>query len=147
MKKRSGLLIRLIDVVLILLFGFISISQVEKRSRIDLPVSTETLHSRPDRENLIRVAVAPLQPGEWGFLVENETRLLKDARALQHYLIQKSAFFQGDVRVKIYAEAGSPMRYTMLAADLCEHLQLKKSLVVRMSGSKSGLPGLEGGGE
>jgi|GEM_PF-396897 len=147
MRKRSGLLIRLIDVVLILLFGFISISQVEKRSRIDLPVSTETRHSRPDRENLIRVAVAPLRSGEWGFLVENETRLLRDARALQHYLIQKRTFYHGDARVKIYAEAGSPMRYTMLAADLCEQLQLKKSLVVRMTGSRSGLPGFGGGGE
>ena len=138
-KKTSGLLIRLIDVVLILLFGFISISQLEQRSKIHLPISSETKLSTPDPENLIRISVYPFTEGQWGFLVENETQLIQDVRQLHRYLKNKKQFFSGEIRVKIYSEATSPIKYTMQVADLCNQMGLKKSLVLKMKNRRSGI--------
>lgn len=138
-KKGGGLLIRLIDVVLILLFGFVSISQVEKRSKVDLPVSTETRVSKPDTENLIEIAVYEYEPGQYGYLLENETVLKKTHEQLFAYIIQKQSKFKGRIRVKIYSEATAPIRYAMAIADFCERRRLSKSLVVKSLKSKSGL--------
>ena len=138
-KKNSGIIIRLIDVVLILLFGFISISQLEKRSKVKLPVSSESKIAIPDSENLIQVAIFQYQPGKWGFLVDNETVLLKDINVMHRYLRRKKEFFKGEIRIKIYSEAKAPMKYTMQLADLCEQLNLKKSLIVKLKNRQSGL--------
>ena len=138
-KKGGGLLIRLIDVVLILLFGFISISQVEKRSKVNLPVSTETRVSKPDTENLIEIAVYEYEPNQYGYLVENETVLKKNEAELGSYIIQKQTKFKGKVRVKIYSESTAPIRYAMAIADFCERRRLAKSLVVKSLKTKSGL--------
>jgi biopolymer transport protein ExbD len=129
-KKQSGIIIRLIDVVLILLFGFISISQLEKRSKVDLPVSDQTKLSTPDIENLIRIS---------GYLVENDNKILKNFNALHLYLKKKKKYFNRDIRIKIYSEAQAPIKYTMLIADLCEQLTLKKSVVVKLKTRQSGL--------
>jgi biopolymer transport protein ExbD len=140
MKLRSqGILIRLIDVVLILLFGFVSISQLERRSKVNLPVSSESKLNHPDPENLLRVSIYPYDDNQYGFLVENESLLLKDIQDLHRYLKHKKQYFIGEIRIKIYAEASSPIKYTMQVADLCEQLGIKKSLVMKLKSGKSGL--------
>ena len=138
-KKPSGIIIRLIDVVLILLFGFISISQIEDVSKINLPVSSQTTLSTPDTENLITVAIFPYERDQWGFLVENETKLLKRIEGVHVYLLNKKEYYRRDIRVKIFSEARAPIKYMMQVADLCEQLQLKKSLIVRLKERQSGL--------
>ena len=137
-QKASGLIIRLIDVVLILLFGFISISQIEKRSKVNLPLSSETKLSTPDTENLIRVSIYPYHEDKWGFLVENEMVLIETIQDLHRYLIDKMQFYETQIRIKIYSEATAPIKYTMQVADLCEHLKLNKSLIVKMKTKRSG---------
>ena len=57
--SKGGNILRLIDIVLILLFGFISISEVSQRSRIRLAESTETPQSPPDKEEIIVVGISP----------------------------------------------------------------------------------------
>ena len=138
-KNKSGIIVRLIDVVLILLFGFISISQIEEVSRVHLPVSSETRLSTPDTENLISIAVFPYEKNRWGYLVENETKLLKTIEGVHLFLKDKKSFYKRDIRVKIYSEARAPIKYTMQVADLCEQMQLRKSLIVRLKERQSGL--------
>ena len=138
-KKGGGLLIRLIDVVLILLFGFISISQVEKRSKVNLPVSTETSVSKPDMQNLIEIAVYEYEPNQYGYLVENETVLIRTENELKAYILKKKSKFKSKGRVKICSEAKAPIRYAMVIADFCENKDLDKSLVVKSLKTKSGL--------
>ncbi|NQT26907.1 biopolymer transporter ExbD [candidate division KSB1 bacterium] len=138
-KKDDGLIIRLIDVVLILLFGFISISQVEQRSKVNLPVSTETRTSKPDTENLIEIAIFPYENDQYGYLLENETLLIKSYEELVSYVSKKQSKYKGKVRVKIYSESKAPIRYAMQIADFCERRNFDKSLVVKSLKSQSGL--------
>lgn len=138
-KKPKSILIRLIDVVLILLFGFISISQIEEASRVELPISSETKLSTPDTENLISVAIYQFPSGEWGYLVDNETKQIRSLDGLHLYLRTKKNYFKREARVKIYSEGKAPMKYVMQVADLCQQIDLKKSIIVKLKTRQSGL--------
>jgi len=139
MKKRSGMIVRLIDVVLNLLFGFMAISNVQQKVQVTLPVSSQTKLGKPDTENLIPVIVHPNGRGGWVFLVENETLALADIKRLGRYFETKKDFYKREIRVKIYSEAKAPIRYLMQISDLCEKMNLKKSIVVKLSNRQSGL--------
>ena len=138
-KRKSGLVVRLIDVVLILLFGFISISQIDDASMVDLPISSETKLSTPDTENLIPISIYHRGRNQWIYLVENETKSLSNIDAVHLYLKNKQRFYKRDIRVKIYSESMAPIKYTMQLTDLCEQLNPKKSLIVRLHSRQSGL--------
>ena len=138
-KKKSGIVVRLIDVVLILLFGFISISQIDDASMVDLPISSETKLATPDTENLIPISIYHRRGNQWIYLVENETKSLSNIDAVHLYLKRKKRFFKRDIRVKIYSESMAPIKYTMQLTDLCEQLKLKKSLIVKLQSRQSGL--------
>ena len=56
---QGSMLLRLIDVVLILLFGFIAISEITFQSKVDLPKSNETPPSYPDKEEIIFIGILP----------------------------------------------------------------------------------------
>jgi len=138
-KKKSGIVVRLIDVVLILLFGFISISQIDDASMVDLPISSETKLATPDTENLIPISIYHRRGNQWIYLVENETKSLSNIDAVHLYLKNKQRFYKRDIRVKIYSEGMAPIKYTMQLTDLCEQLKLKKSLIVKLQSRQSGL--------
>ncbi len=126
----GGTMIRLIDVVFILLFGFISISDVTEKTRIELPESTETPASSPDREQVCFVGI----DGEGRFLVENESVVIRSAQGLLGYLQNKMAELdrQGEaLRVRIRSNWDTPIKYTMAAADICDHLGIAKGIDVR----------------
>ncbi len=126
----SGSLIRLIDIVFILLIGFISISEINERSRIKLPESAETPPSNPDKERVVFVAI----DSTGGYLVENETQLISDAQTLYHYLknkTQESVSQNEELRVRIRSNFNTPIKYTMAAADICDELGIPKGIDVR----------------
>lgn len=123
-------MIRLIDVVFILLFGFISISEISERSKVDLPKSTETPPSNPDKERVFFLGID--QQGH--YLVENESKTLAGARELFFYLREKSGAVrdQGEsLRVRIRSNWDTPIKYTMAAADICDNLGIVKGIDVR----------------
>ena len=127
--ERPGYILRFVDVVLILLFGFISISSIESTD-IELPESTETKILAPDREEVIFVGVR--QDGS--FLVEDETRTIPGLRGLQAYLLQKRDSYEEGVpiKVRIRCSKTAPMQYLMRAASLCDELGLRKSIEVKI---------------
>jgi len=127
--ERPGYILRFVDVVLILLFGFISISSIESTD-IELPESTETKILAPDREEVIFVGVQ--QDGS--FLVEDETRTIPGLRGLQAYLLQKRDSYEKGVpiKVRIRCSKTAPMQYLMRAASLCDELGLRKSIEVKI---------------
>jgi biopolymer transport protein ExbD len=130
----SGSLIRLIDVVFILLFGFISISEINERSRIKLPDSLETPASSPDKERVVFVAI----DSAGSYLVENEMQMIGDVTTLYRYLKNKteeSASNGEDLRVRIRSNFNTPIKYTMAAADICDGLGIPKGIDVRRVGS------------
>lgn len=127
------MIIRLIDIVLLLLFGFISIAQITKKSIIQLPKSVSAPLATPDREEVVFVGV--MRDGT--FLVDNETRSVVDPRVLQLYLKQtQTALAQQKavMRVRIRANWDVPMTHVFRAVAACEALQLPSGLdVIRAS--------------
>jgi len=127
------MIIRLIDVVLLLLFGFISISQITKKSVIALPRSVSVPLAVPDREEVVFVGV--MRDGT--FLVDNETRSVGDPAVLQIYLRQTQAALARQktiMRVRIRANWDVPMTHVFKAVAACEALKLPSGLdVIRAS--------------
>jgi len=125
-------LIRLIDVVFILLFGFISISEISERSKIKLPESAETPPSNPDKEKVFFLGIEP--GGQ--YLVENETKIIENPEALYFYLKDKADEVKkanGELRVRIRSNWDAPIKLTMAAADICDNLNIAKGIDVRRS--------------
>lgn len=128
-------LIRLIDVVFILLFGFISISEINQKSQIELPRSKETPPSNPDKEQVVFVAIT--RDGQ--YLVENETKMIEDTRTLYYYLLQQtqqSRFTKNELRVRIRSNWDTPIKYTMAVTNICDNLDIPKSVDVRRVGGR-----------
>ena len=128
--RKSGFVVRFVDVVLILLFGFISISSV-RATEIDLPESTETPPPLPAIEEVIFVGIRP----DGTYLVDDEAVELRGARALLGYLAQEVERL-GDrpVTVRIRASHDTPMGFLLDAARVADEVGLPKALEVRMAG-------------
>ena len=127
--QRSGFVVRFVDVVLILLFGFISISSV-RATEIDLPESTEMAPPVPETEEVIFVGIR----GDGTYLVEDEEVELRGAEALLAHLSEAASVVEGPVTVRIRASHDTPMRFLVDAARIADGLGLPKSLEVRMAG-------------
>jgi biopolymer transport protein ExbD len=128
--SRGGTLLRLIDVVFILLFGFISISEINQKSKIELPQSSEIPPSNPDKDEVIFLGIE----ASGAYLVESEELQLTGITDLWHYLQQKTqaANERGEMfRVRIRSNWDTPVKYTMAAADICDHLNIPKGIDVR----------------
>jgi len=126
-------LIRLIDIVFILMFGFISISEISDRSKIELPKSSETPPSHPDKEQVVFVGIN----SDGAYLVEHETRLISSPQALLAYLqaqVVRANRNKRALRVRIRSNWDTPIKYTMAAADICDHLNIPKGIdVIRVA--------------
>lgn len=132
----GGTLIRLIDVVFILLFGFISISEISQKSKIELPESSETPPSNPDKEEVIFLGI----DAGGTYLIESEAVQLAGPSDLLNYLAGKTsaANERGDIfRVRIRSNWDTPVKYTMAAADICDHLGIQKGIDVRKVTAKN----------
>ena len=126
----NSTMIRLIDVVFILLFGFISISEISEKSQIDLPKSTEMPRSNPDKERVLFIGIS----SEGNYLVESESQSIPDVSGLYAYLQSKvdDANQAGDaLRVRIRSNWDTPIKFTMAAADICDNLNIPKGIDVR----------------
>lgn len=127
--NNNKLMLRLIDIVFILLFGFIAVSQIGSHASIEPPKSAEANESAPEEEHTIIVGVtkAGTYPVEAGNLIfENLTQL-------RHYISQKAS--QAEISgmplaVRIRANWDSPVEYGMAVAKLCREMGLEKGLDV-----------------
>lgn len=127
--QKSGFVVRFVDVVLILLFGFISISSV-RASEIDLPDSTETPAPPPTTEEVIFVGIRP----DGTYLVDDERTQVRSAVELLRYLdAELGRLGDGPVKVRIRASRDTPMRYLVDAARVCDQLGVAKALEVQMT--------------
>lgn len=128
--NQGGMIVRLIDVVMILLFGFICSSQLSEQSRITLPTTFEMAASNPDPE--IAEFVGILHDGT--FLLNHERLRTRDINRVARYLTQKKTELGETgytMRVRLRANFDTPIRYVMRAADLCDRMQILKSVEVR----------------
>ena len=131
----GGIVIRLIDVVLILLFGFIAVSEVSENTQIHLPESTQIPLSNPDKEEILIVSISK----DGDYWVEEETVRIEDLAALRTYILTKYLkYVQEDeetlMRVRIRSDRDAPAKYTLNLAALCDDLNIVKGIDVQRKG-------------
>ncbi|MBX2820253.1 MAG: biopolymer transporter ExbD [Rhodothermaceae bacterium] len=128
--RNGRYLVRFVDVVLILLFGFISISQVQKRSVVSPPKSSET--SKTPADEVTDVFVSITDTGS--YLVDNETRALETMDALSLFVEQKKQQYGADrMKIRIRSDDTAPIQYAIALAEICDHAGVEKALDVRLS--------------
>lgn len=126
--RASGFIVRFVDVVLILLFGFISISNMQD-SDVPLPESTETDPVPVDTEEILFVGVMD----DGSFLIEDETMEVYSIDVLRDYLNRmKRRFNDAPIKVRIRSSRSAPVKHAFAVAALCDELGLNKSLEVEL---------------
>lgn len=127
---KSGFVVRFVDVVLILLFGFISISSV-RATEIELAQSTETPSPPVEADEVLFVGIRP----DGTYLVDDERVALRGAVALLDFVDgELQRIGDRPVKVRIRASRDTPMRFLVDAARVCDQLGVPKALEVQMAG-------------
>ena len=127
----GGLLVRLIDICMILLFGFICCSELAQQSKIVLPTTVELPPANPNAEVIEFVSVLP--NGE--YLINNEKYHTSDPQVLEEYLLRRKnelALSRYQMRVRVRPNHDTPIRFVMKAAEICDRLEVVKSVDVRI---------------
>ncbi|WP_340106292.1 ExbD/TolR family protein [Rhodohalobacter sp. 8-1] len=126
--KQGSYLLRFVDVVLILLFGFIVISDIDEDSQIILPSSSETEQSEAELFDVIYIGITP----EGTYFDERDNLSFSSAFDLQTYIQQHQNRYGDLAKVRIRANYDTQARYTIEAARICDEVGVKKSIDVRL---------------
>ena len=131
--QRPGFIVRFVDVVLILLFGFISISNTSNSS-LDLAESTELTPTPVDTAEVLFIGVL----ADGSFLVENEKVVLANLDEVETYLLQKQRLFSSmPFKVRIRSSRNAPVQSVFNIIDMCEKLGITSVLEIKVaSGSR-----------
>src|SRR5574341_1306378 len=104
----AGMIVRMIDIVMILLFGFICTAELSSQSNITLPATVELPPVNPDPEMVVFVGIQP----DGGYLIENEAGQTHDLEVLKQFLFMKKnllAQSRYKMRVRLRANWNTPM--------------------------------------
>lgn len=139
-KKRkrlpSGLIVRLIDVVFILLFGFIAISEIDRRSQIKLAKSETEAPNLPDREQVVFIGVLP----DGRYLVDDETKVIVEPDMLARYIIDIRdvlAEQNAALRIRVRANHDAAVKYAFPVVSICRELEVPVGVDVIKKGRRS----------
>lgn len=135
-KSNYGMIIRLVDVVLIVLFGFLMISKIQQQVDIPLP------HSKGDNElarladDVLEVFIRTdgrIQVGWIDSRYQIVMPLKNDDEQLAHERFQQLKELLAEanpakVPVAIQAEFNAPTQYTVDMLDACKDLGMPKSI-------------------
>ncbi len=137
MQKRSnGMIIRLVDVVLIVLFGFLMISKIQQQVDIPLPHSKgENIAAQTDRD-VFDVFIRRDGRIQCGWIdskyqvqmpLDNSDKSFARAKYNELKALVDEAN-PGKIPVAIQAEFDSPTQFTVDMLDICKDLGMQKSL-------------------
>ncbi|MBN2008772.1 biopolymer transporter ExbD [candidate division KSB1 bacterium] len=130
---KSTMMFRLIDIVFILLFGFISISEIGLQHPIEPPKSTEQRSQTEKFDHILFLGIT--RSGT--YIVEtpsNEVYKYSNISQINELLesIRREFGNESDkIQVQICSNWDAPIKYALDVADLCDSYQLRKSLLVR----------------
>ncbi|MEX0773935.1 MAG: biopolymer transporter ExbD [Balneolales bacterium] len=126
--KSGSFLLRFVDVVLILLFGFIVISDLDEDTQITLPESQETERAETDLEEIIYISIT----GAGEYLHESENLQFENLDNLEDYIQSKKNELGDDLKVRIRANHDAQVRHAIAAAQICDRLEVKKAIDVKL---------------
>lgn len=127
----GSMVIRYIDICLNLLFGFVCFSELSLHDKIDLPTTVELKPAAPDPELVVFVGVQT----NGVYALEGEKIRTADANVLEQYLLNKKNEFaqkRYKMRVRVRANYDTPTRFVMRAVDICDKIEVARSVDVRI---------------
>lgn len=124
----GGFLLRFVDVVLILLFGFIVISDLDEDTEIILPESYETEQITPGRERIIYISIN----AEGTYLNESENIQFDNLESLESYILSKKNEFGNNIKIRIRANYDTHVKHAIAVAQICDQLQVRKAIDVKI---------------
>ncbi len=124
----GGLIIRLIDVVLIILFGFLAISDIQMKRQIRLPgPSPEQTPPREENDAYLFVNIDP--ENYFRVTLDGETLLeTADLKSLRQKLLEVAATEARSLVVVINPEPDAAIQAVIRVFDICEQEGLAKSI-------------------
>ncbi len=125
----GNLMIRMIDIVFILLFGFVAVSQISSVKYIDPPKSTEASVATPEGTRILTIGVEK----DGHFAIDGGEMVFTKLPELKRFLSDtlkgtKAAGEQLGVRIRAHWE--SPVEYSVGVARICRNLGVPKGLDV-----------------
>lgn len=142
-----GFLIRFIDIGLIVLFGFLMISEIESSSRVEMGMNAEAEEAAeepPDERAFVTVGIT--EDGLMSVVDPRSGEVLMDGLAsgqdLERVLRQLdrvNADAERETVVLIEPHEDSPVQFTVDVMDVCDRLSLARSLQVEVGSVGPGL--------
>ena len=129
--RRGSFLLRFVDVVLILLFGFIVISDLDEDSMILLPSSSEITLPMPGPEVILYIGIT----SDGDFIDERENIHLQNTDQLRRYIQNHKNRFGALAKVRIRAKYDTRAKYAIQVAEICDDLDISKAIDVRLTGN------------
>ena len=126
--KQGSYLLRFVDVVLILLFGFIVISDIDEDSQIILPSSTETEQAEPELFDVIFIGITP----DGTYFDERENVSFPTSEELRTYIQNHKNRYGELAKVRLRANHDTRASYTIEAARICDEVGVRKAIDVRL---------------
>lgn len=126
--KKGSYLLRFVDVVLILLFGFIAISDISEESVIELPKSSEMEQMRPAADVILFLSITP----EGSVIDEERKILLRSEKDVVSYVRSHQQRFGAFAKVRIRANYNTKAEVVTSVATICDQLGVKKSIEVEV---------------
>ncbi|RJP82329.1 MAG: hypothetical protein C4524_00840 [Candidatus Zixiibacteriota bacterium] len=121
------MILRLVDVTLIVLFGFMCISKIESQKKVELPQSREIEQTPLDT---LEAAAVTIDAAGHYFI---QGRYLPTSRDQVELFLnryhQRFAHTTG-LRVRLRADRSAPMASVKWLAEVCDRLELERSLEV-----------------
>jgi len=132
----GGIIVRLIDIVLLLLFGFLVISEIEKKSPVSLPQSTATVQNAPEKDELLVLDImhSEKSSNKINYFIEGEELYLVDFRSVIDKIKRRKntleTEFKRKLKVRIRSNWNIPIKYTMKIVKFCQSNGVKVGLDV-----------------
>lgn len=128
---KSGLIIRLIDVAMIILFGFIAISDIKVRAQIKLPSQDEEQQPEPEQRPVLLFVEIGLD--KVVRIMQDDQILTEttDLQQLETALVQTVEGIRAEGRkavVLIEPDEDSPIQFTVDLLDMCERHNIPKNI-------------------
>ncbi|MDZ7292793.1 MAG: biopolymer transporter ExbD [candidate division KSB1 bacterium] len=126
--SKGGIIIRLIDIGLTVLFGFICISDIEQKTQVKLPSVTAV--SVPTQVKTVSILIFD---GPKYTLMEGGTEIAthEDLEWIEQILLQVRQNYQArneDIIVLIQPDPNSPIQLTVNVLDVCERNQINRNI-------------------
>lgn len=139
---KGGIIIRLIDLTLLLLFGFLVSSEIGKKSFVKLPQSDVKVKREVDDEELLIVGIKQ----DTTVYLEGENRHLANLDELYNLILTRDKSFKlinRKFRVRIRSYWNLPIKYTMRIANFCRRNNIPVGMDIHNVSSK--ISAAEGG--